>query len=312
MKIITWISFSDLIANAAILNGVPSDRGLCVLQALAGQFFFPASWIWTTILTYLLYCLVVHGKITMPECKMHVITWGLCFLITVLPLTTSTYGTYANDDDACYLHASQRNTGGEEAVLIWSIITFPCVLFTTFFLMIYWCFKIFYNIKIQQIPPTQTVRSALFALMRYPIILFLTWAPYTIWIFISPYFQQDSNLSDVEIVLSCFTIWQGGITALGFFYNSQESRAQWISLFHRCGQTCGLISLQQDGGSRTMRLSSTLMDVNTTDFKNISVAEDFESDDVYYGRTATSQSVEVSTLDQPYYDFNINPVVSRA
>jgi hypothetical protein len=151
MKIITLISFCDCIANASILNGVPNDRGWCVLQALVGQFFFPASWIWTTILTYLLYSLVVHGKISMPEWQMHAITWGICILITVLPLTTSTYGRNTDDDDWCFIQSSSRpHTGGEQSVNIWAILTVYCIIFVTFALMTIWGLIIIFKLKFNQ------------------------------------------------------------------------------------------------------------------------------------------------------------------
>ncbi len=73
MKIITCISLSDCFANASELNGLPHTRAFCVMQGIVMQFFYSASWIWTAILTYLLYSLVANGKISLPEWKMHAI-----------------------------------------------------------------------------------------------------------------------------------------------------------------------------------------------------------------------------------------------
>jgi hypothetical protein len=291
MKIITMISFSDFIANAAALNGVPSDRDWCVLQAIAAQFFFPASWIWTTILTYLLYSLVAHGKILMPEWQMHVITWGLCTLITVLPLTTSTYGVQANDDDWCYIHRSSRpHTGGDLSVMIWEYITFDCVIFASLSLMIMWACLMWWKLpreplidmrnsssslqfKEQSIK-TKRIRGIVGTLFRYPLILLITWLPVVVFLFSG--IQADQK-STITVTVCCIYTWQGGLTAIAFFLNSRESRQCWYQLFMRC---CSCFTTDTD--EVRQRQDTWSADTNATIQL---LAEDFESDDVYYGRT---------------------------
>lgn len=263
MKVITLISFCDLIANGSLLNGVPSDRSLCVTQGILQQFFYPASWLWTVILTYLLFSLVVHGKIFLEERKMHLIVWSICTIITVLPLTTSTYGTHADDDYFCWIQPSgRRDTGGRISSDVWSYFTFDYIIFSCFFLMALWCLLIFHKLKIKNIQTSRVGDSDLNTLKQYPIILFITWFPNAFFLLT---FSESSKSQMTWSIVDSLSIWQGGLTAIAFFVNSLESRLLWHHLvFTRC---FGCIVKQ-----------------NETDTLSISSYATFESDDVYYGR----------------------------
>jgi hypothetical protein len=266
MRIITWISVCDLIANASQLNGVPADEGWCTLQAVVDQFFYPASWLWTVILTYLLYSLVAHGKISLAEWKMHLIVWGICTAITVLPLTTSTYGIQTDDDGWCWIQVSSHRSGGKLAMMIWSLITFDIVIYGCFFVMLTFIALIVYKLQIQHIIPNRTVYSALRALMQYPAIFFVCWFPNAL-------FPQNAPTA-WQIAIYCLSTWQGGLTAIAFFMNSRESRMLWGNVFSQYWCCC----------RRSIDLDTVLLTV--IDVEN----EDFESDDAYYGRSTTTGS----------------------
>jgi hypothetical protein len=301
MKLITLISFSDFIANIAMIGGVPGQHDLCVLQGLAQQFFYPASWIWTVILTYLLYSLVVYGKISLPEWKMHLITWGLCLTITLLPLTTSTYGG-KGDDHWCWLQTSKRHhSGGRSSRNIWVYLTFDCVIFGCFFLMILWAVLIYHKLRIQQIPATKTVISALRALLQYPAVFFFTWFPLAI--LLGGFAVHDDLSSTPMIVCDALSIWQGGFTAIVFFYNSQESRTLWYNFFMNrcCCCCCG------GGGGSIGFAEQDIEKARLTYANNDHFEEDFESDDAYYGRTTNDlrQSLPSSSTSIAAVDSNI-------
>jgi hypothetical protein len=79
------------------------------MQGIAQQ-FYPASSMWTVMLTYSLYSLVIYGKIVMTEWQMHLIVWGILTLIIVLPFSTSTYGTEADDNFFCWILSKRQST----------------------------------------------------------------------------------------------------------------------------------------------------------------------------------------------------------
>ena len=320
MKIITLISLCDFIANATVIKGEPDDRTMCALQGILQQFFYPASWVWTVIMTYLLYCLVMRGKITMPEWQMHVICWGIPLLCTLIPLSTDTYGSQANDDDWCWIQPRTLSNRNIQMNNIWEYITFDCVIFGSFLLMTTWGSLIFYRLTIQQISTTKTIQSALKALIMYPIILFITWCPNAILLTMD---IESSMGSPLMLVVNSLSIWQGGLTAIIFFVNSRESRAHWINLFRvMCGYRCACqkgrsdsstVGHNQTSPAHSATLSSSvdssmsgfirrLRSVDRTPLTSASsaygsgaICEDFESDDTYYGRTSIVASSRVTS-----------------
>jgi hypothetical protein len=279
MKIITLMSLCDFIANSVQWNGVPSNRDLCTTQAVLQIFFYPASWLWTVILTYLLYSLVAHGKISLAEWKMHLIVWGICTGITVLPLTTSTYGHQADDDYFCWIHTSSHNNSNLAAE-VWSYVLFDSLLFACFFIMTLLGALMFYKLRIEQIPKTQTMISALRTLLRYPVALFITWFPNLFYI---TFFPSGSADSSTWIAVSCLSTLQGAVTAIIFFISSRESRYLWWGMFSQLWRVC--CGKDKDNNALDLSLLSA---------KDITLAieEDFDSDDAYYGRAVHAKNNE--------------------
>jgi hypothetical protein len=301
MKIITLISLCDFIANSTVIFGEPYNHELCFLQGLLQQFFYVASWIWTVIMTYLLYSLVTKGKITLPEWAMHFISWSVALLCTVLPLTTSTYGAQANDDDWCWIQPRYLNHKSIQLSELWIYLTFDCVIFGSFFLMTLWGILIFHRVRVQQIPTSKTVKSALRTLLMYPIILFITWFPNAIFMLAG---IEGISGPHVMIAVNSLSIWQGGLTAIVFFYNSKESRTHWYNVFRVFFACCFSknsndrdSTIETDGsdaqsGSSLGRFLRRIRRVDTnTSSTAETVEEDFESDDAYYGRSEASSSI---------------------
>jgi hypothetical protein len=283
MKIITLISLCDCIANASVLNGVPSDPDWCVLQAFAQQCFYAASWLWTAILTYLLYSMVLYGKISLLEWQMHLIVWTLCITASVVPLATShSYDITQNpDDDWCWVQLGTR--ANTHSSFIWSVIISSCFIFGTFLLMSFWGSCILYKAKIQQLPMKKSVKTALRFLFRYPLILVVTWFPSCILLSVKPHTPQGSS---ILIALYCLSVWQGGFTAIAFFISSRESRKCWFQLFVRCFRCLSCCYNDSD-------LESDLLASIRSSYQSEEEGEqDFESDDTYYGRKETKDEEE--------------------
>ena len=312
MKIITMISLCDCIANSTELNGMPQTRELCVAQAMVLQFFYPASWMWTVILTYLLYSLATDGKISLPEWKMHLIVWGTCTAITLLPFTSSTYGQEEGDHYWCYIQPTKR-VNNKAASDFWQYLTFDCMLFGCFLLMTLWGTLIFYKQRTQQIVATKMVRTAIRTLFVYPIVLLFTWFPNAFLITLFPSYPQDSTM---WIIFECLSIWQGGLTAIVFFRNSRESRMLWYGLLIQC---CKSRLIPQRPSIVTTGRESELSGTRTTLTKiehapNVAIddfdGEDFESDDAYYGRNRSSS--QTSTDDAKIFSNTENPIWSHS
>lgn len=87
IQIIFWIAFSEMIAGCGSAFGFPpSTSALCPSQAFLVFFFVKASWIWTTLLTYQVYRLVLHGDLSLNIYHMHVLVWLSSLFLTLIPL----------------------------------------------------------------------------------------------------------------------------------------------------------------------------------------------------------------------------------
>jgi hypothetical protein len=155
--------------------------------------------------------------------------------------------------------------------------------------MILWAVLIYHKLRIQQIPATKTVISALRALLQYPAVFFITWFPLAI--LLGGFSVHDDLSSPPMIVCDALSIWQGGFTAIVFFYNSQESRTLWYNFFmNRC--CCSTGFAEQD-----------IEKARLTYANNDHFEEDFESDDAYYGRITNdlgqslSSSASIAVVD---------------
>lgn len=230
MRIIFYVSMSDFIANSTVFSGVPSDYYLCFMQGILQQCFYPSSWLWTTMLMYLLYSLVLRGKITISSLRMVSICCGIPLLCALLPLTTDTYESSNNDDDWCWIQP--YNDGGFQRTMttVWQVLTFDCLIIICFVLMSGWGLRIYWKLKVDQIPTTPAVSAALESLVLYPLILIVCWLPNEVMLIFFGRYPADN----VYVVLAnSLSILHGGFAALIFFYKSKECRVNWVKLWRR-------------------------------------------------------------------------------
>ena len=87
MKIIFFISLSDVVGSIFLLFGYPSTHSvLCSMQGFFILFSFRCSIFWTVALTAELYGLVIYDCIVFYESHLHIIIWTISLLLGLLPL----------------------------------------------------------------------------------------------------------------------------------------------------------------------------------------------------------------------------------
>ena len=98
MHIIIIMSACDMMGSAASAFGFPVEKSLlCPIQGFAVMFFFKASWIWTTMLTFQLFSICYYGEYGFSILQMHLLCWGLAISSTLVVLSTNSFGR--SDDD---------------------------------------------------------------------------------------------------------------------------------------------------------------------------------------------------------------------
>lgn len=269
MRIIFYAALSIFIANATVFSNSPDDYYLCYFQGVFQQFFYPASWIWTTILNYLIYCLVMFGKIEMEELSMHLIGWGIPFLTTLLPLTTSTYSKNDQDDGFCWI---QTRDGYKDWTTFWQVLTFAGIAFACTMCMVYWGALMFRKIQIEKSECSPAVTNAMNTLFIYPVIIVVCWLPEALQATFNPDLSAGSN---VVVGVSSFAIAQGGVSAVAFFINSKETRTNWTNLIVQVCPRCAKFISPRTQQTEVAPDRPTLF----------YVAEDFEEDLVYSGKS---------------------------
>jgi hypothetical protein len=227
MEIVAMIAFSSIMANIPYAIGIFPANGtvLCQYQGFSILYFFPVSWMFTVALAYLLRGLAYTGRLRLLRHHVHIICWGLPFLLVLLRLTTNTYGV-----EPALEHSSTCTYGGKniESGFLWEAICFCGLLLCCCFLMIFWFGEIQYLQKHQSTTATSlTFTIAKETLFWYPVLLVLCWLPYSMYIIGKGPHISTQHVSGAELTLRCLKNLCGGLTACMFFWKCKEARLRW-------------------------------------------------------------------------------------
>jgi len=98
-RLVFLISISDLFNSTAnILGDAGHNTGLCYFQSLMISYFELASMLWSVSIAFTLHMAFLrenaihHEAIETYMSKYHAVCWGLPAILTILPLTTGSYG----------------------------------------------------------------------------------------------------------------------------------------------------------------------------------------------------------------------------
>jgi hypothetical protein len=228
MQIITFISLSDFIGNLPYTTTYrpPDGDFLCSLEGFANLYFYPVSWLWTTMLAYFLYSLATVGKLPFSKPRIHIFCWGLPLMFTLLMLTTNPYGKesdWGNTTVCTY-------GGNTESGFIWHLITYYCLWIVCVVSMgvMYW--------RIDSIRASGTaanlpiLKLAMESLQLYPVIMFICWLPRVFTACIQFASLKFVGFRQLDLISDVFKILHGLFAALVFFAKSREARLKWVSL----------------------------------------------------------------------------------
>ena len=226
MKIIVYISLSDLLSSFVSSFGYPVDRTvLCQSQAFFAVYFFVSSWLWTTMLAHQLYSVATKAKFGLRHRYMHIVCWVVPLLCSLLPLSTNRYGRDDDDGDPsswCYL------AGNNTSSATWNIITFIVPLFMCILIMFFYSCRtlwLYYSLGLNRPDLYATVH----ALMLYPLGMIVSWGPnlvFILYVIANPGPHSPHYILTADVV-SILCTQNGTITALIFFYKSKEARLRW-------------------------------------------------------------------------------------
>ncbi|CAI5493647.1 unnamed protein product [Closterium sp. Naga37s-1] len=218
-KLIFYLSLSDMLCSLFNLLGNPGEGALCYMQGYATQFFWVASFLWTTTIAYTLHRTVVRHKADVEGLGpyFHVYVWGTAALMTLIPSLGSDYGPAG-----AWCWVQNETVMGKVLrfltfyVPLWSAILFNGVIYFQVIRMLSNATRMAANMadrqKQMEGPASSKVSSAMNRWGYYPLILIASWTCGTI--------NKIHNLLEPQhplFILYCLHI---GTAALMGLFNS--------------------------------------------------------------------------------------------
>lgn len=242
LKMVMYISFCTMVANIFAAVGFPGgNTRMCTTQAIIVNLFFKASWFWTTCLSLEIYSIFLYGKHGLSLVYMHLICWPLALFLTVIPLTTSSFG---RSDDMftegwCFL---RTKTSFQE--ILWAFVTFYSPLMLCIGLMIYFSVRIhlkYLDFNLQTDNPH--IKAVVDSMFLYPVCLIVTWGPILIVSILANFeiLDQSSEFASTYNIVTILATQTGAFITLIFFWKSAEARFRWYEWLRRvfgCGCCC--------------------------------------------------------------------------
>lgn len=94
-KLIAYLSLADVLnCMSGFMGDPPSPSAVCTLQGVTNQFFATASYLWTTVIAFVLHRTVVqhNADVQALERHFHAFVWCTAFVMTLLPLAMGEVG----------------------------------------------------------------------------------------------------------------------------------------------------------------------------------------------------------------------------
>eukprot|EP00850_Spirogloea_muscicola_P016500 SM000134S26943 [mRNA] locus=s134:202027:204822:+ [translate_table: standard] len=93
-KLVFYLSLSDMLCSCFNMLGDPGNGALCYIQGYATQFFWIASFLWTTTIAFTLHRTVVRHLADVEQLGpyFHAYVWGTSLLMTAIPFIGNDYG----------------------------------------------------------------------------------------------------------------------------------------------------------------------------------------------------------------------------
>jgi hypothetical protein len=227
MRVIAFISFADLLGNVSYLFWVrpANDSALCVVEAFLNVALYPASWLWTTTLTYFLYFLATEKQVIHDLFPFyHARNWSIPVILFLIEVP---FTLYQHPDGLSY----EVCTIAGLAAGIYHDITFYGLFLICVGRMLYLLAKI-RSLEKEQFSGVQdrSFQIAKSALILYPISLIICWFPhfFTVVVYLISDFTGYSTVYYYGILLK---ISHGTVAAFIFFAKSHQARINWFRAF---------------------------------------------------------------------------------
>jgi len=224
-RMICNIAVSNLFGSIGIAIGLTQNGTVqCYTQALLTNIFPISSVFWTTVIAYVLYTVVSSStSLDVLSPYVSIWCWVVPVLLTLLPLTTNTYGTLGEEYGWCFIEKTSSTP--KHATVIWVILSFYVWIWLALFLYVILFFFIRWKARHQTEEYKKRTFRVLYKLCWYPAIVLICWIYPTVYdIFDSLNSQRDEIVHSRESFNVAYITpsVQGLLTAVAFFSSQIE------------------------------------------------------------------------------------------
>lgn len=263
MRIISFIAFATICGDIPYFVIMRTDDGSlwCTIQGFLNLYFYPVSWVWTTVLMCFLFRMAT-GQKPFSEIYMHFVGWGAPCVTTLLVLSTNTYGRFSSNDDndVCTIG------GPYETAFIWHIFSYYGLFIICLVVMVVLYFRI---LKIQEsglvAVSSHMMKLVLDSLMLYPLFMIICWTPELV-AFIIQFINDNDEFYHCALIIK---LSNGFFTTCVFFGKSQQARKLWLQILtgnSHLGSRAVLFSADSASPSEASDIFATEFLENSSDF----------------------------------------------
>ena len=230
---ILMIAIADTMTAFFISFGYPSSYDLCAAQGFGLVFFSRMSWLYTDVLIFQLFYVVVFKRF-LNKRYMDALVFALNIALSLAPLSTgSRYGIR-------YIYKSMGtcsiNDGGGGRWLFYAIqlemyISFIMIIILAAIIV---CYSLFFNTnKSSNIYINERIKDSWKVVILYPLAMMVTWLPGQVYAFYNNgYYHENKKEPKNGLViydyLFAFSVLYGPLLSIIFYTKTLDARRAWM------------------------------------------------------------------------------------
>ena len=260
--------------------------------------FARTSWLFTDVLIFQLFYIVVYKRYFLNVKYMHCIVWTLNIILQCLPLTTGTF--YGDDDEsAVFTCVLSNGTGSNKQKLMWYSYTINIeILFSICFICTFTILIIVYSrrMKESEVHLAERIQNSWSLVIWYPCALLIGWLPITIYLMYIEYGGVAHHYALFLNYLSLFSCFYGVMLSIIFYTKTLDARRAWIHNFKYISSL--IMGVELDIDDRTT--CSSILSVHDRDVSRISQISNNSHKSITFGLWMDKRNQSVT--DNPMND----------
>ncbi len=213
-----YVAVGNVIGNAGYLSRQRPNTGSigCAIDGFFQIFGYPASWLWTLQLSFIIYCLAVWEEVPASRWRAYAGCWLLPFILAFAQFGMGGYGEHTKGENRYDICANRQSNPRS---MEYHYISFYGLLLLVVVVMVAMRVKLFYlSWKKDARMDSPLIQVVQRSLEFYPALLLICWIPHTIIYFI-PHVSQPVKLFGL-----CLKIAHGFLLSIAYFYQSSPGR----------------------------------------------------------------------------------------